>query len=89
MIWMTTPFVLVLQYFGADQPIFSFFERTPRNFGISFCVLALAFPLLTIVLDYGFNFVVTRFPKKTQNTAAQGGKYLEPISETEHNNRSR
>jgi hypothetical protein len=76
MIWITTPFVIVLQYFGADQPIFSFFERNPRNFGISFCILAFAFPLITFVFDYIFNFVTTRFrPRKTHNAMASRGAH--------------
>jgi hypothetical protein len=44
---ITAPCILVLQYFGADQPIFHSFERSPRNFAISLCVLALVFPLFT------------------------------------------
>jgi len=46
MIWITTPFLVALQYFSADQPIFTSFDRSPRNFLISLCILALAFPLL-------------------------------------------
>jgi len=51
MIWITTPFLVALQYFSADQPIFTSFDRSPRNFVISLCILALAFPLLV----WGFN----------------------------------
>jgi hypothetical protein len=47
MIWITTPFLVALQYFSADQPIFTSFDRSPRNFCISLFILALAFPLLT------------------------------------------
>jgi len=46
MIWITTPFLVALQYFSADQPIFTSFDRSPRNFIISLCILALAFPLV-------------------------------------------
>jgi nitrate reductase NapE component len=82
---MTTPFVIVLQYFGADQPIFSFFERNPRNFGISFFVLALAFPLLTFAFNHTFDFIVSRFrPKKAHDTVALGGSYSNPMVSDYH-----
>jgi hypothetical protein len=74
MIWITTPFLVALQYFGADEPIFSFFERNPRNFGISLCILALAFPILTWVFNHIFDFFAPRFrSKKLQNAEDREG----------------
>ena len=42
---------MALQYFGADQPVFSSFDRSPRNFVISLFILLLALPLLTWILN--------------------------------------
>jgi hypothetical protein len=87
MIWVTTPFLVALQYFGADQPIFSSFDRNPRNFGISLCILALAFPLLTWILTllYGIrDFVMSRLFTKVDDGEDLGGKsncqHFEPHS---------
>ncbi|CAN9184743.1 unnamed protein product [Alternaria alternata] len=73
MIWITTPFLAALQYFSADQPIFTSFDRSPRNFGISLCILALALPLLTWTFNilYGIfdSLIAQLFVKKTRNEA--------------------
>ncbi|KAJ8113691.1 hypothetical protein OPT61_g4239 [Boeremia exigua] len=47
---VTTPFILALQYFGAEKDIFSF-ERNPRNFSYAICVLFITLPVLTYVLS--------------------------------------
>ena len=47
---ITTPFILALQYFGADKDIFSF-ERNPRTFSYTICVLFCALPILTYGLS--------------------------------------
>jgi hypothetical protein len=41
---------LVLQYFGSDNNIFAF-ERNTRTFVISICVVLMALPLLTYILN--------------------------------------
>ena len=46
MFLITTPFILALQYFGADKDIFSF-DRNPRTFSYTICVLFCVLPLLT------------------------------------------
>ena len=77
MIWITTPFLAALQYFSADQPIFTSFDRSPRNFGISLCILALALPLLTWTFNilYGIfdSLIAQLFVKKTRNEADPEG----------------
>lgn len=47
---VTTPFVLALQYFGAEKGIFSF-ERNPRTFSYAICTLFIALPILTHILS--------------------------------------
>jgi hypothetical protein len=47
---VTTPFVLALQYFGAEKDIFSF-ERNPRTFSYAIVILFCALPLLTYVVS--------------------------------------
>ncbi|KAF3034718.1 hypothetical protein E8E12_007033 [Didymella heteroderae] len=47
---VTTPFVLALQYFGAEKDIFSF-ERNPRTFSYAICILFCALPILTYCLS--------------------------------------
>lgn len=47
---VTTPFVLALQYFGAEKDIFSF-ERNPRTFSYAICILFITLPILTYVLS--------------------------------------
>jgi hypothetical protein len=49
MIWITTPLVLVLQYFGSERAIFSF-ERTPRTFVIAVFIVFFTLPVLTLAL---------------------------------------
>ncbi|KAI8935690.1 hypothetical protein NX059_007211 [Plenodomus lindquistii] len=44
---ITTPFVIALQYFGADKQIFPSFDRNPRNFIFSLCVLSASLLALT------------------------------------------
>ncbi|OAL49237.1 hypothetical protein IQ07DRAFT_588578 [Pyrenochaeta sp. DS3sAY3a] len=48
-ILITTPFILALQYFGTEKPIFTKFDRSPKNFFIALCVLGSALPLLTYI----------------------------------------
>jgi hypothetical protein len=47
---ITTPFILALQYFGAEKDIFSF-DRNPRTFSYTICVLFCALPILTYALS--------------------------------------
>lgn len=47
MIFVTTPFILALQYFGTEKPIFPKFDKSPKNFFIALCVLGSVLPLLT------------------------------------------
>ncbi|KAF2999686.1 hypothetical protein E8E13_002285 [Curvularia kusanoi] len=55
-----TPLVLALQYFGAEQDILKF-ERSPRTFAITVCILFCVFPVLAyglVLIHYfwdGFN----------------------------------
>lgn len=76
MIFITTPTLVALQYFGADQPIFTSFDRSPRNFVISLCILALALPVLTGVFDFLYSFLKYLFrlmsQKKLCNTQTPG-----------------
>jgi hypothetical protein len=61
---------MALQYFSADQPIFTSFDRNPRNFCISLLILALAFPFLTWVFNsiYSvFDAIVSRCQKKPRD----------------------
>lgn len=53
---VTTPFVLALQYFGAEKDIFSF-ERNPRTFSYAICILFCALPILT----YGLSMLNQRW----------------------------
>ncbi|KAJ4343973.1 hypothetical protein N0V95_006489 [Ascochyta clinopodiicola] len=50
MFLITTPFILALQYFGAEKDIFSF-ERNPKTFSYTICVLFCALPILTYALS--------------------------------------
>jgi hypothetical protein len=79
MIWITTPFLMALQYFSADQPIFTSFDRNPRNFCISLLILALAFPFLTWVFNslYSiFDSVINRLcVKKPRDRDAFDGAF--------------
>jgi len=80
MIWITTPFFVALQYFSADQPIFTSFERSPRNFGISLCILGLALPLSIWILNVLYSvvhYIVPRlYLKKSRNGKNVEGKFL-------------
>jgi hypothetical protein len=49
-IWITTPLVLALQYFGAEKDIFPF-ERNIRSFMIAWIILLFSLPCLTYGLD--------------------------------------
>jgi hypothetical protein len=49
---LTTPFGIVLQYFGSEQEIFSF-NRNPKTFVLATIVLMLVLRLLTLSLEYG------------------------------------
>jgi hypothetical protein len=51
LIWITTPLILGLQYFGADRQIFSF-ERNGRTFILAVCIVFLALPVLTFALYF-------------------------------------
>lgn len=63
---ITTPFILALQYFGAEKDIFSF-DRNPRTFSYTICVLFCALPILTYLLSLANqswnNFVRKLFPR--------------------------
>jgi hypothetical protein len=50
MIWITTPLVLALQYFGAEKDIFPF-ERNIKSFLIAWVILLFSLPCLTYGLD--------------------------------------
>ncbi|UPX18040.1 uncharacterized protein EKO05_0008363 [Ascochyta rabiei] len=50
MFLITTPVILALQYFGAEKDIFSF-ERNPKTFSYTVCVLFFALPILTYALS--------------------------------------
>lgn len=66
MFLITTPFILALQYFGAEKDIFSF-DRNPRTFSYTICVLFCALPMLTYglgMLNKGWdNFMRKMFGK--------------------------
>ncbi|KAH8726341.1 hypothetical protein GQ44DRAFT_771521 [Phaeosphaeriaceae sp. PMI808] len=49
-VWITTPLLLALQYFGSETRIFAF-DRNPKTFVIALCVLIFALPCLTYGLD--------------------------------------
>ena len=75
---ITTPFILALQYFGAEKDIFSF-ERNPRTFTYAVCVLFCALPILTYVLsllNQSWDNLVRRFLGKTKSTDEE-----RPVSE--------
>jgi len=62
-IWITTPLVLALQYFGAEKDIFAF-ERNAKTFFIALFVLLFLLPCLACFLDYmvrGVEVVSQRF----------------------------
>lgn len=50
MFLVTTPFILALQYFGAEKDIFSF-DRNPKTFSYAICVLFCALPVMTYALS--------------------------------------
>jgi hypothetical protein len=67
MVFITTPCLVVLQYFGAERPIFTSFDRNPRNFGISLCILTFALPILTFVFSLVcdmYDYVILRMNSK-------------------------
>jgi hypothetical protein len=61
--FLTTPCLVVLQYFGAERPIFTSFDRNPRNFAISLCVLTFALLILTSAFSFVcdmYDYVIRR-----------------------------
>jgi hypothetical protein len=62
MIWISTPLLLVLQYFSADNDIFPF-ERNIRSFMIALFVLVFALPCLTYSLDF-LGDLIGKFSKR-------------------------
>jgi hypothetical protein len=52
MIWITTPLLLALQYFGGDKDIFPF-ERNTKSFFVAILILVFTLPCLT----YGLKFL--------------------------------
>lgn len=52
MFLITTPFILALQYFGAEKDIFSF-DRNPRTFSYTICALF----CVLLILTYGLGFL--------------------------------
>ncbi|KAF1929712.1 uncharacterized protein M421DRAFT_91531 [Didymella exigua CBS 183.55] len=77
---VTTPFVLALQYFGAEKDIFSF-EKNPRTFSYAICVLFCALPLLT----YGLGFLNQRWDKFSRRwfgkSKSEADQDLTPVDE--------
>lgn len=69
MFLITTPFILALQYFGADKDIFSF-DRNPRTFSYTICVLFCVLPLLTYglgLLNQSWDAFMRKMFGKTRN----------------------
>jgi hypothetical protein len=66
-IQVITPFILALQYFGAERDIFSF-DRNPKTFSFTICILFCALPILTYALSLLNNswdhFVPKLYPKR-------------------------
>lgn len=74
---VTTPFVLALQYFGAEKDIFSF-ERNPRTFSYAICILFCALPILT----YGLSLLNQRWDDFSKRIfgKVEPDDYQEPTS---------
>ncbi|KAH7072767.1 hypothetical protein BKA63DRAFT_567359 [Paraphoma chrysanthemicola] len=88
LIWVTTPIILVLQYFGAERPIFAF-ERNTRSFVLALLVVFAALPLLIFLLGLVEHLkqivLSTRGMKKTKRTRTSNsigvsGMQLQSIS---------
>ncbi|KAH4056241.1 hypothetical protein HBH98_032090 [Parastagonospora nodorum] len=73
-IWVTTPVLLALQYFGVDKDILPF-ERNPTSFIIALVILIFVLPCLTYGLSYSKTKLKALFdrmgiwPRKTASEA--------------------
>ncbi|KAL1793160.1 hypothetical protein ACET3X_008142 [Alternaria dauci] len=65
---LTTPFGMVLQYFGSEQDIFSF-NRNPKTFVLATVVLMLVLRLLTLFLEYGGTLYARMYQKSSKQSA--------------------
>ncbi|CAN9416424.1 unnamed protein product [Alternaria alternata] len=72
---LTTPFGIVLQYFGSEQEIFSF-NRNPKTFVLATIVLMLVLRLLTLSLEYGgvlFKLIYRKRSNRSTTSSPSGG----------------
>ncbi|CAN9390927.1 unnamed protein product [Alternaria alternata] len=72
---LTTPFGIVLQYFGSEQEIFSF-NRNPKTFVLATIVLMLVLRLLTLSLEYGgilFKLINRKRSNRSTTSSPSGG----------------
>lgn len=76
--WLTTPFVIALQYFGADRPIFPSFEQNPKNFILSLIVLGTALPLITCAINLIERLLPMIGKKKVRNLEENESKFGPP-----------
>jgi hypothetical protein len=65
-ILFTTPFILALQYFGAERDIFSF-DRNMKNFVFCVLVLMAALRLFVVALNAPSQLRNILFPAKQKN----------------------
>ena len=81
MFLITTPFILALQYFGAEKDIFSF-DRNPRTFSYTICVLFCVLPLLTYglgLLNQSWDTLMRKMIGKTRDTDEDIEGYSAPV----------
>jgi hypothetical protein len=81
MFLITTPFILALQYFGAEKDIFSF-DRNPRTFSYAICVLFCVLPLLTYglgLLNQSWDALMRKMIGKTRVTDEEVEGYSAPV----------
>jgi hypothetical protein len=81
MFLITTPFILALQYFGAEKDIFSF-DRNPRTFSYTICVLFCVLPLLTYglgLLNQSWDTLMRKMIGKTRDTDEGVESYSAPV----------
>lgn len=81
MFLITTPFILALQYFGAEKDIFSF-DRNPRTFSYAICVLFCVLPLLTYglgLLNRSWDTLMRKMIGKTRDTDEEVEVSLVPV----------
>ncbi|CAN9438234.1 unnamed protein product [Alternaria alternata] len=82
---LTTPFGIVLQYFGSEQEIFSF-NRNPKTFVLATIVLMLVLRLLTLSLEYGgvlFKLIYRKRSNRSTTSSPSGGSQGKGLGITE------